>query len=300
RLANQYAMKKSVYGWTTPVPSTIELSEIRTVLDIAAGTCVWTIDLATTPQIKARRDEVSIYACDINPAFFPPATVTEELGIKTFQQDVTKPFPTEFHGTFDLVHMCFLVLCLTEDGWTSALANIYTLLKPGGRVMIDELDPGLFKEGQYLRPADGGSYDLKKCMTGKSWINKLNCLYTGFVLKNNFIVGLSFRMGGMLEKAGFTVEGRQVGTGAVGKLCRVVKGLDGGSMAAYEESSVDNMEFVVKQFADIMLKNGTLEVPPGNRVADEEELNVVLGEVREGLRTEGAIAVGACFVGRKF
>ncbi|KAJ6576443.1 hypothetical protein DFH09DRAFT_1149376 [Mycena vulgaris] len=299
RLVNQYAFKKGIYGWTKPVPKAIDLSEIRTVLDIGAGTCVWTLDFANDPQIRDRRDEVTIYACDINPAIFPPTSVTDSVGIKTFQQDVVKPFPTEYHGKFDLVHVSYLVLCLTMEGWHAALANFHTLLAPGGRLMLDELDPVLFKVEEYFRPADGGSYDLEKCMAGTSWISKLNCMYTGYVLQNNFIVGLSLLLGGMLKEVGFEIEATEVGPGSLGKQCRVYKGLAGNSMAEFEEFSIENLEFVIRGFVDIMLKNGTLEVPRGHRVTDEEEINAVIGEVIEGLRVEGAIAVGACFIAKK-
>ncbi|KAJ6590123.1 hypothetical protein DFH09DRAFT_1259755 [Mycena vulgaris] len=299
RLGNQYTMKKVMYGWTKPVPNIIDLSEVRNVLDIGAGTCVWTLDLANDPQIRSRRDEVMIYACDINVSIFPPITVTDNAGIKTFQQDIVKPFPTEYHGKFDLVHVSYLVLCLTEEGWHAALANINTLLIPGGRLMIDELDPVLFKDGQYSLPVDDEGYDLEKCMAGTSWIGKLNCLYTGFILRNNFVVGLTFRLGGILEQAGFAVEATEEGLLPLGKLCRDFNGLGGGSLAEFEDFSTFNIEFSVKHFVAIMLKNGTLEVPRGHRVTDEEDITAVLGEVIEGVKTEGAIVVGRYFVAKK-
>ncbi|KAJ7473136.1 hypothetical protein B0H11DRAFT_2037390 [Mycena galericulata] len=300
RLAQQYAMKKSTYGWTSPVPDTINLSIIHTVLDIAAGTCVWSLDLATSPQIRDRND-VQIYACDIDTKFFPPTVVTDEHGIKTFEQDVTKPFPAEYHGSFDLVHISFLVLCLTEEGWNIALANVHRLLKPGGLVMIDELDPVMFKDEYHSRPAYTGEqgYDLRECMMGTTWLHKLNCLYTSFSLQNSFIVGLSFRLGDMLQQAGFTIEKRLVGTGAVGKMCRVLKGADGGSLAEYEETSVDGTMFLLTKLGAIMRQKGTAEVPLGNRITTEEEIASVLREIQQGLQSEGAIIPGACFVALK-
>jgi ubiquinone/menaquinone biosynthesis C-methylase UbiE len=128
RLAKQYAMKKSVYGWSTAVPSSIDVTHLEKVIDIAAGTCLWTLDFATMPQIRSKGDKIHIYACDINPGFIPDARVTDELGIKTFAQDATKPFPAEYHGEFDLIHASFLALCLTEEGWNSALTNFNILL----------------------------------------------------------------------------------------------------------------------------------------------------------------------------
>ncbi|KAJ7200300.1 S-adenosyl-L-methionine-dependent methyltransferase [Mycena pura] len=296
RLLKQYTMKNAVYGWTKPVPDIIDLSSTRNVLDIGAGTCIWSIDLANTPEVKVRRSEVNIYACDINPAILPP-TVTAELGIKTFEQDVTKPFPTEYHGIFDLVHLSFLFICLTEDGWNKALENVCTLLSPGGLVMMDELDPVFFKEGKYERSATG--YDLGKSMTGESWIHKLNSLYTGFIVGNKFLVGLTFLLPDMLERAGLRVVSSDVRMGGIGKVVGSLTGADGSSLAPYVDSSIENMEFILSQFVPIMRKMGTLEVPPGTRVVAEEDIESILAEVKEGLRTEGATCVGAFFVAKK-
>ncbi|KAJ7608936.1 S-adenosyl-L-methionine-dependent methyltransferase [Mycena polygramma] len=299
RLAKQYAMKQAVYGWTTAVPDAIDLSQIKTVLDIGAGTCIWALDLASAPEISARREDVTIHACDIDAGFFPPAAVTEEMGIKTFQQDMTKPFPDEYHGVFDLVHMSFVFLCLTEDGWKTVLANIEKLLKPGGRVMLDELDPVLFEEGQYSRPAQGEGYKLEEMMTGASWIHKLNSLYTGFIVRHGFVVGLTLRLGQMLERAGLAVEHVEGGQAPVGKLCEVLKAFDGGSLAEYTESSMEGLEFVMGKFVGVMRQEGTLEAPLGHPIGSEDELQSILAEVHHGLQIQGAICVGACFVARK-
>lgn len=50
------------------------------------------------------------------------------MGIQTFQQDVTKPFPEAMYGTFDLVHLSLVVLALTKEGWEKALENCRNLL----------------------------------------------------------------------------------------------------------------------------------------------------------------------------
>ncbi|KAF8157729.1 hypothetical protein K438DRAFT_1861078 [Mycena galopus ATCC 62051] len=219
------------------------------------------------------------------------------MGITTFEHDVTKPFPTEYLGSFDLVHISFLFLCLTKDGWNATLNNVQELLSPGGAVMIDELDPVLFKDGEYERPAT--SYDLAKHMAGDSWIHKLNALYTGFIVRNNFLVGLTLRLPEMLEHAGLVVVHSDIRTAGIGKPLRHLKGADGGSLALYEESSLQNLEIMINQFVTIMRKTETLEVPPGTRIVEEEKVQSILAEVNEGLQTEGVICVGGCFVAKK-
>lgn len=54
--------------------------------------------------------------------------MTDALGIKTFQQDITQPFPDELYGKFDLVQAFMLVGSLTEAGWKRALENYRRLL----------------------------------------------------------------------------------------------------------------------------------------------------------------------------
>jgi len=299
RLTKQYAMKKSFYGWSKAVPDTIDLSRVENVIDIAAGTCIWTLDFTDMPQIKTRRDAVHVYACDINTDFFPDSTLLEERGITAFEQDVTKPFPEEYQRKFDLIHTSFLVICLTEDGWVSALDNFAKILKPGGIVMMDESDPIFFTSQQPPPPVDAVGHNLDEYMDGTTWMHKANCVYTGFSLQNGFVIGLTFRLRAMLDHAGFSVEKSERGVAAFGKLCRTEKGLDGGSLAAYEEFSLENMEFILAHLAKGMLQKGTLEVPKGNVVASEEDMKVILQEIQTGLRYDGAIALGAYFVARK-
>ncbi|KAF8217586.1 hypothetical protein K438DRAFT_1557844, partial [Mycena galopus ATCC 62051] len=299
RLAKQYAMKKGIYGWSDAVPDIIDLSRIENVIDIAAGTCIWTFDFADMPQIRARRDAVHIYACDINTGFFPETTLMEAKGITAFEQDVTKPFAEEYQGKFDLIHVACLVICLTEEGWVSALGNFAKILKPGGIVLMDEADPVFFSNKQSLPAFDAVGYNLSEYMDGTSWVHKANCLYTGFSLQNGFVVGLTFRLGAMLEHAGFTVEKSERAAVTFGKLCRSETGLDGGSLVTYEEFSLRNLEFILAHVARGMLQKGTLEVPRGKIVTREEDMKETLQEIQAGLREDGAIVLGAYFVARK-
>lgn len=135
RLKTQYALKKKIYDQAIPSSVLRDLDRFTDILDIAAGTCVWTLDLANSPHIKSRLHaptgnlpKVNLYACDINTGFFPEKSVTDRFGITTFQQDVTKPFHPSLHGKFDLIHVSYLAICLTRSGWDSALENYYQLL----------------------------------------------------------------------------------------------------------------------------------------------------------------------------
>ena len=51
-----------------------------------------------------------------------------EKHVSFFQQDVTKPFPDELLGTYDLVNVSLLCSALTSQGWKMALQNLRSLL----------------------------------------------------------------------------------------------------------------------------------------------------------------------------
>ncbi|THH07898.1 hypothetical protein EW146_g9169, partial [Bondarzewia mesenterica] len=114
---------------------TVDIDTVRNsnAIDIAAGACVWLLDLANEPEVKPclpkntselSFNRINLYACDLSLAKFPPKEYTDELGIKAFPQDVTKPFPPEMHGiSIRSVHTSFVVLALIEEGWNEALEN---------------------------------------------------------------------------------------------------------------------------------------------------------------------------------
>lgn len=109
-----------------PVTLVDSLSENRVnkVLDVAAGSLAWTLDVARS----ADPSRIQLYACDIAPDNFPPTSVTDAFSITTFIHDATQPFPEEMKGQFDVVNMRLLVYALSEDQWKKALENIHYLL----------------------------------------------------------------------------------------------------------------------------------------------------------------------------
>jgi hypothetical protein len=116
-----------------PLPRGVEIGKASKVLDVGAGTLVWTLDVASLPEVKNRlvsmvTNGIHLYACDITDEKFPPPHELEFLGISTFVHDVTKPFPEEFKDNFDLVHMRLLSSALSEEGWKKSLKHIYDVL----------------------------------------------------------------------------------------------------------------------------------------------------------------------------
>ncbi|THU94068.1 hypothetical protein K435DRAFT_860889 [Dendrothele bispora CBS 962.96] len=299
RLDKQYVMKKSYYGWSSAVPPSIDLTQVNKILDVAAGTCVWVLDLVNSPGIEHRLSSLDLYACDINSKFFPDSAVTEAFGIQTFEQDVTKPFPTEMHGTYDLVHVSMLFLCLTKDGWKAALENCYTLLKPGGIFIIDECDPILYTCSNPPPAPDSSGHCLEDCLNGETWFQKANCMYTGFSLHQGFVADLTFHLCNMLEEVGFHITDTKSAAGPLGKTCSTYKGLGGVSLAEYEVFSTECIHFTITNLAAASFKRGALQIPSGNYITMEEDMQKVLIEIKEGLEQEGALITGRYCVGVK-
>ena len=108
------------------VPPVVDITRVSKVIDVATGTGAWALDLVSQPDIRDRG--VQVFACDISTTKFPRADEPDVGRITFFQHDVTKPFPNEMLGTFDLVNMSYLAFALTVQGWKLALENLHHLL----------------------------------------------------------------------------------------------------------------------------------------------------------------------------
>ncbi|KAJ7189231.1 hypothetical protein C8R46DRAFT_1341769 [Mycena filopes] len=207
RLTKQYAMKKTIYGWTSAVPDSIDLSRVQRV--------------------------------------------------------------------------------------TSAPAPAYG--RADGVILLEEVDPilrVLTEEQEHLcSPADDVA---AKYLTGTTWMHKANCLYTGYALKNHFLVGMPYRLPTILHASGLALSEQADGVAPIGASCRVRTGMRGTSLAPLESISVENMNFIFRYNARALAKRGMLEVPWGSKVVGEESEEVIEGvleEIRAGMVDEGAVEV---------
>ncbi|KAE9388896.1 hypothetical protein BT96DRAFT_980893 [Gymnopus androsaceus JB14] len=306
RLSQQYTWMKALCGSQSPVPDRFSLDGSPKIIDIAAGTCSWILDVANVvknkPHVDGTQDigeqRAHLFACDIDMSKCPPRSVMEDLRIKLFSQDVTKPFPAEMEGTFDLVHMTLLVFALTTDGWKAALENCRKLLKPGGLLMLTEVDPIIYSSHKPPPPSEAPEHDPVNAMAGPTWRHKHNSIYTGAALRNGFIVGLTHRLPKMLQAASFSVLEFDRITVPVGKLCHEYRGFRGDSLAEFENISLENTDIMLDGLSRGMLKKNILEAPLGNLISTEEEMKQVLGEIYVGTRDEGSLGIMGVFVAR--
>lgn len=103
------------------------------IADIATGTAIWPRQLGKALP-NARLDGFDM--TDLN---YPRAElVPPNLTLHKFSQNILEPFPAEYQGQFDVVHVRFLVFALKADQWDRAVANAAMLLKPGGWMFWEE------------------------------------------------------------------------------------------------------------------------------------------------------------------
>jgi len=122
RLNRQYIFHKNLFDYPQLIPPEIDITHVSRVIDVGAGTGAWALDFVSLPDVCDR--DLQVFACDISTAKFPRSGEPEVRKITFFQQDVTKPFPDELLGTFDLINLSCLSYALTAQGWKVALRNI--------------------------------------------------------------------------------------------------------------------------------------------------------------------------------
>ncbi|KAI0764642.1 hypothetical protein C8Q74DRAFT_1283089 [Fomes fomentarius] len=293
RLQSQYLYKRSAMGWSDAVPKSLDLSCISDVLDVAAGTCAWTLDLSSMTEVAQRLQHtvtnhpslpIFLSACDINTRFFHDKTTLDQAGITTFQQDVVKPFPADMQGRFDLVHVSLLVSCLTKEGWGTALSKIHNVMKLGGFFLIEETDPVLYHYDA-VPPEDASVQDLEDIMGGTGWIAQGNRMYTGCAIENGVVTNLTHLLPSLLTEAGFEVIDTKRSLAPWGKCCRQVEG-----MAQYEQFTLENMRGIFRHTGGVLMSKGKLLATNGTVIREQEDLEVALKQVEEGMQEEGAVS----------
>ncbi|OQO12489.1 hypothetical protein B0A48_03131 [Cryoendolithus antarcticus] len=103
------------------------------IADLGTGTGAWLLELAE--EMKDAR--ITYTGLDISDAQFPAAPPSG-VSFKTY--DMLSPVPAQFLSAFDVVHVRFLVLGLPSGTWPQALANLTSMLKPGGWIQWMEPD----------------------------------------------------------------------------------------------------------------------------------------------------------------
>jgi ubiquinone/menaquinone biosynthesis C-methylase UbiE len=92
------------------------------IADVATGTAIWLLDLAQTLPA-----ETQFYGFDISAAQFP-ALESRPSNVSLHEHNITKRFPEEYHGSFDIVAVRLITAGLRGDDWDAAVRNVSELL----------------------------------------------------------------------------------------------------------------------------------------------------------------------------
>ncbi|TEY80584.1 hypothetical protein BOTCAL_0037g00400 [Botryotinia calthae] len=128
----------------------IPKENVSRVADIATGTGVWLRELAEEFS-NGGYNLLETVGFDISPDQFFKNAAPED---KFVLWDMTKSFPKEYHGTFDVVHIRLVVLALKAEQIKGVTENLVELLKPGGYLQWTDVS---YRNGLQLTHSDDES-----------------------------------------------------------------------------------------------------------------------------------------------
>lgn len=168
RLNCQIFLWKLELGWSlhpsvaSAFPLTAETSNTPRIADLATGTALWALDIARDfPGAQIDGFDISLQQCP--PAqWFPPSITVREW-------DIFSSLDPETESMYDVVHIRLLLLVVPKNDPRPLLRNALKMLKPGGWLQWDELDPwnahtvststGEKKPGSHHEAGDGNTAD---------------------------------------------------------------------------------------------------------------------------------------------
>ncbi|KAL8698797.1 MAG: hypothetical protein Q9224_001690 [Gallowayella concinna] len=104
------------------------------IADLATGTAIWAIDVSHEFPL-ALIDGFDIHLQQCPPPEWLPFHVTVR------QWDIYSAMPPELEGLYDVVHIRLLLLVVRDNDPRPILRNAFRMLKRGGCLQWDELDP---------------------------------------------------------------------------------------------------------------------------------------------------------------
>ena len=116
------------------------------IADLATGTALWSLSLLHEfPQAHITASDASL-AQTPSHEWLPP-------GLEVHEWDFYTPIPQQWVEQFDVVHVRLALLAIKSNDTRTVLESAGAMLKPGGWMQWDELDP----EGAYTIVASGAS-----------------------------------------------------------------------------------------------------------------------------------------------
>ncbi|KAF1913738.1 S-adenosyl-L-methionine-dependent methyltransferase [Ampelomyces quisqualis] len=163
RLLKQHGIWTKSIGYSLHPSIAANLPSNARIADVATGTGIWLKDLASVSPSTQTFHGYDISSEQYLPATSLPPNVSLDL------LDIKKPIPTALQGTFDLVNVRLVIIAMGSlDVWQSTLANLITMLKPGGCITWTD---GNFLHARGFRGADDKSTPGHALTTGLMQMN---------------------------------------------------------------------------------------------------------------------------------
>lgn len=123
RLDEQHHFSRALVNGNLIQPS-IPQSSLRTVADVGTGTGVWLREAAQ--ELAATNPPTKFTGFDISGQQFPKDKIK---GVEFVLHDIIQPFPRQYHGYFDLVHVRLLSYALKVQNLTTVVENIVQIIR---------------------------------------------------------------------------------------------------------------------------------------------------------------------------
>lgn len=123
RLNTQHQFMRQLANGKLVQPS-VPLTEVRAIADVATGTGIWIQEVAH--EIGTANNDMDLVGFDISSQQYPKNGIND---VDLVVHDVTKPFPKEHHGRFDLVNVRLLSYALESKDLQTAVKNIVDILR---------------------------------------------------------------------------------------------------------------------------------------------------------------------------
>ncbi|KAF8646954.1 hypothetical protein AX16_007045 [Volvariella volvacea WC 439] len=290
RLEKQYKFCQKIFNQATAVPKDVDPSKVRYVMELAAGSLSWILDFASIPEVKARLDSkvdpIELYASDITDGNFPPSDIVREHRINTFLHDITKPFPDELLGKFDLVHFAFTVGVLSTRGWEKTMKNISDLLRPGGYLHWRDAE-GIWYPDPGMVPKDPQSHDFERATMGNSSSSKFNRLFYKMAKERDFVLNPSAFVPTIIEPVHLRLLRLDRAIYPWGKHCELCKSVTGEDLSDAAESTVQGGCYTFDHLTKGLLQACELEETLGIPIKTEEERLQLVEETACDIKENG-------------